>query len=538
MGLPVDHKGRLVAALVTGLWSIGVVAAPPAPGPTQAELDGGARATDSWLMTNKSYDGARYVTLDQITPKNVATLKPVCTYDSGLQVQAQSTPLLYKDRFYLTAGQFTVAVDAKSCKEIWRHEWVLKGKALSTVNRGPAIKEGKLVRGTADGHLIALSMESGALLWDRQITSIEESHYLSMPAMIVDDLVIYGTAGADWGGQGWIGAFRLADGSEVWRYGVLPQPGGPGSESWGSSDAIQHGGGSFWTPVAIDRKKGVLFIPSGNPAPDFYGESRPGADIGTDTAIALDVKSGKVLWSRQFVAHDTHDWDLSQTSPLVQVQIKGTLRDILIVSGKDGRIRGVDRNSSEVLYDTAVSKQENADKDAAEKPIHICPGLLGGQEWSSSAFDPKRSITVSPIVDWCGTVSHEAAAPVHQTATHFYGGKIDQDPIDTARGELAALDVASGTVVWKTETAAPMLANVTMTSSGLTFAGDLKGTLYAVDSDSGDILLSYPLGASAGGGLFTYQLGQKQYVTALSGSVSAFFGGGTDPVKLTVLALP
>ncbi|HMA50839.1 MAG TPA: PQQ-binding-like beta-propeller repeat protein [Magnetospirillaceae bacterium] len=221
-------------------------------------------------MTNKSYDGARYVTLDQITRKNVATLKPVCTYDSGLQVQAQSTPLLYKDRFYLTAGQFTVAVDAKS----------------------------------------------------------------------------------------------------------------------------------------------------------------------------------------------------------------------------------------------------------------------------SSAFDPKRSIAVAPMVDWCGTVSHEAAAPVHQTATHFYGGKIDQDPIDNARGDLAAIDVASGTVVWKTEMAAPMLANVTMTSSGLTFAGDLKGTLYAVDSDSGDILLSYPLGASAGGGLFTYQLGQKQYVTALSGSVSAFFGGGDASVKLTVLALP
>src|SRR5579859_4160610 len=79
MGLPVDHCGRLAAAIVTGIWSIGVFAAPPAQGPTQAELDGGARATDSWLMTNKSYDGARYVTLDQITRKNVATLKPVCT---------------------------------------------------------------------------------------------------------------------------------------------------------------------------------------------------------------------------------------------------------------------------------------------------------------------------------------------------------------------------------------------------------------------------------------------------------------------------
>jgi alcohol dehydrogenase (cytochrome c) len=489
-------------------------------------------------MTNKSYDGHRFVALDQINAGNVGALKDVCVYDTGLAAQAQSSPVLYQGRIYFTAAQTTVAIDAKSCKEIWRYDWRLKGKALSTVNRGAAIKDGKLVRGTADGFLIALSMEDGMLLWEKQITSIEESHYLSMPPVIVDDLIVYGTAGADWGGQGWIGAFRLEDGTPVWRYNALPAPDSAAAKSWGSAQAIAHGGGSFWTPVSLDRAKGVLFAPVGNPAPDFYGEARPGDNEGTNTAAAIDVKTGKLLWSRQFVPHDTHDWDLSQTSPILTAKFEGKQRDLLIVSGKDGRLRIVDRDTSEILSDLAVSKQENGDKSATETPTHVCPGLLGGQEWSSSAYDSTRGLVFSPMVDWCGMVSHEAKAPEHQVAVHFYGGVIKQDPLDQARGVLAAVDVGTGKLRWKFEAPAPMLANVTATSGGLVFAGDLKGDFYALNADDGAVLLHRALPASAGGGLFSYALEGRQYVATLSGSVSAFFGGGGETTKLIVMALP
>jgi alcohol dehydrogenase (cytochrome c) len=429
-------------------------------------------------------------------------------------------------------------MDARTCKELWRHDWQLKGKMLSAVNRGVAMKEGRLVRGTPDGYLIALSMADGKLLWERQITSYEESHYLSMPAMIVDDTIVYGTAGADWGGQGWVGGFSLQDGTEGWRYDTLPKANTRAAATWGKPDALAHGGGSFWTPVSVDRAKNIVFIPVGNPAPDFYGEVRPGADLGTNSALALDLKTGKLLWSKQFVAHDTHDWDLSQTGPLLRAKVKGKLRNVMMVSGKDGRLRAVDRDSSTTLYDIAISKQENGDQAATSQPTHVCPGLLGGQEWSSSAYDPKRGLLFSPMVNWCGMVAHDATAPVHQVGVHFYGGKIEQDPIDQARGILAAVDVASGKLRWKVEAPAPMLANVTATSGGVVFAGDLKGTLYAVDADTGVVLLRYALAASAGGGILTYEIANKQYVAAMSGSVSAFFGGGKETVKLTLLALP
>lgn len=530
------HRAYAVAAMA--LFASASAAVSAAAGPTQAELDESSNSTSGWLMTNKSYDGHRYVSLSQINAKNVANLREVCSFDTGVEAPAQSTPVLYAGRVYFTAGQTTFAVDGKTCKEIWSYEWTLKGKALSLVNRGPAIKDGRLVRGTADGFLIALSMDDGKLLWQRQITSQQESHYLSMPPTIVDDRIIYGTAGADWGGRGWIGAFALNDGAELWRYEALPRTGDPGAQTWGSPDALAAGGGSFWTPVAVDRARQVVFVAIGNPAPDFFGESRQGSNAGSNTAAALDIRTGKLLWSKQFVAHDTHDWDLDQIGPLLNATVRGKVHDIVIVSGKDGRLRVVDRDDYGVLADLPISKQENADAPATVEGVHICPGLLGGQEWSSSAYDPERNIVVAPMVDWCGTVHHDATAPAHTVGQHFYGGRIDQDPIEQAQGVLAAIDMKSATVRWKVQTTAPMLANVTATRGGVIFAGDLKGTLYAVDADRGEVLLRYPLGASAGGGLFSYELDDRQYVAAISGPVSAFFGGGKGTTKLTVLALP
>ena len=482
----------------------GFVSAAPAAGsgPSQDDLDHASQATDNWLMTNKSYDGQRCVALDQINAKNVAGLKEVCTIDTGVAAPAQSSPVLYKGHIYFSIGQTTLAVDAKTCAEVWRYEWKLKGKALSTPNRGIAIKDGRIVRGTSDGFLISLGMDDGKLLWERQIASYEESHYLSMPAMIVGDMVIYGTAGADWGSRGWIGAFRLEDGSEIWRYEALPKPGEPGSETWSKLEALAHGGGSFWTPVSVDRAKNLVYVPVGNPAPDFYGDVREGVNLFTNSIVALDLATGKPVWVKQFVPHDTHDWDLTQVSPLVTADVQGKSRNMIVVSGKDGRLRLVDRDTHEVMHDIPLAKQENGEAPVTVEGVHVCPGLLGGQEWSSSAFDPARGIAISPMVDWCGTAMREKEPPVHAVGVHYYGGTIKQDPIEQARGVLSAVDVGTGAVRWTVDAAAPMLANVTATSGGVIFAGDLKGTLYAVNSDNGEVLLRYALGASAGGGLF------------------------------------
>ena len=504
---------------------------------SQKELNAAASTDESWLITNKDYAGHRFVNLRQIDQSNVSKLEPVCTYQSGVAGPSQSSPVVYKGIMYVSVGYLTAAIDASNCREIWRHVWTPQNKELSDPNRGVAIKDGKIVRVTPDGNLIALDSATGKLSWSKQIASPKDNYYLSMPTLIYEDLVICGTAGADFGSRGWLGAFKLENGDEVWRYYAVPQPGEPGSETWTDPKVLQHGGGSFWTPLSLDVKKGILLAPVGNPAPDFYGDVRKGTNLHTNSAVAIDVKSGQVLWQKQFVEHDVHDWDITQVSPLITAQVKGKKRNIVIVSGKDGLYRAVDRDTRELLYAVPITTRDNVDAELTVQGVHVCPGLLGGQEWSSTAFSPKLNLTFTPTVDWCGTATKTADPPDFQQEEHYRGGMINQDPPDKGRGWVIAIDVSTGEVRWKYDADSPMLANITATASDLVFTGTSHGDFIALDAKTGKVLYSRPMGGSIAGGVLSYAVKGKQYVAVESGRVSSFFGGqGTS--TFTIFAVP
>ena len=188
-------------------------AVPKITGPTQAELDGAVGATETWLYASHDYAGTRFVDLNQITPANAKTLRPVCLYRSEQSASVQTSPLVYGGVMYLTFGRATVAIDAKTCRERWTYIWQPKGQEISPANRGAAIKDGKLVRGTADGYLIALDMADGSLLWSQPVASAEGGQYFSMPPLIYGDLIIAGPSGADFGAKNWVGAFKLETGA-------------------------------------------------------------------------------------------------------------------------------------------------------------------------------------------------------------------------------------------------------------------------------------------------------------------------------------
>src|SRR6266853_6020736 len=232
-------------------------------GPTQEELLRAAQDKQNWLYASKDYTGQRFVDLRQITPRNAAQLRASCIYRSNNAGATQTNLLVYKGVMYLTIDKAIVAIDATSCRERWTYNWEVKGAVLSPANRGVALKDGRVVRGTADGYLIAVDMIKGTLLWSQKIADAKTSQYLSMPPLIYEDLVIYGPAGADWGAKNWIGAFKLATGERVWRFNLIPDADEPGAESWKDPKAREHGGGSVWTPLALDARKGVLYVPVG-----------------------------------------------------------------------------------------------------------------------------------------------------------------------------------------------------------------------------------------------------------------------------------
>jgi alcohol dehydrogenase (cytochrome c) len=509
---------------------------PKITGPSQAELDGAASATDGWLYASHDYAGTRFVDLKQIAPANARNLRPVCLYRSEQTAPVQTSPLVYQGVMYLTFGRATVAIDAGTCRERWTYIWQPKGQEISPTNRGAAIKDGKLVRGTADGYLIALDMADGSLLWSQPIASFSGGQYLSMPPLIYGDLVIIGPSGADFGAKNWIGAFKLATGEKVWKFNLIPDPGEPGADTWGSVESLKHGGGSLWTPLSLDAKAGIVYLPVGNPAPDFYGELRPGANLYTDSLVALDARTGKLQWHRQFIPHDVHDADLSQVSPLFTTTIDGKTRAVIAVSGKDGLLRLIDRDSHEQFYEVPITRRENVDALPTIEGVHRCPGLLGGIEWNGPAYDPGSDTLFVPGVDWCGTFSKSPKDPPVMQGMHYYGGAVVSDPRDKAKGWLAAVDASTGKERWKYSSPTPLVAGVTATSGGVLFTGDLNNEFLALDAKTGEVLYRFNTGGSIGGGVISYAVDGKQYVATTSGTVSAFFGGSGLPAVIIFTA--
>jgi alcohol dehydrogenase (cytochrome c) len=531
----ITYLSTLVAATPAAPAAPTVTATAKVTGPTQSDLD--TASPRNWLYASHDYAGTRFVDLKQITTTNAGTMRAICLYRSELAGPTQTNPIVYDGVMYLTFTRATVAIDATTCRERWSYTWQPKGHEISPTNRGVAVKDGKLIRGTADGYLIALDMTNGDLIWSRQIASAEDSQYLSMPPLIWGDMIFFGPAGADFGPKNWIGAFRLADGEPIWRFNLVPDPGEPGAETWKDQEALKHGGGSLWTPLALDTKAGVLYVPVGNPAPDFYGAVRPGDDLYTNSLVALDVRSGKFLWYRQFVSHDVHDSDLSQVSPLFSTKIGDTNRDVIAVSGKDGLLRLIDRTTHEQYYEVPITTRENVDAEPTVDGAHRCPGLLGGMEWNGPAYDPTSNTLFVAAVDWCGTFKRFDAPPPFTQESHYYGGSVTPDARDKAKGWLTAFDATTGKELWKYASPTPLVAAVTATSGGVIFTGDLNNDFLVLNAKTGDVLYRFNTGGSIGAGTVTYERNGKQYVAIASGTVSPFFGGSGLPV-VAIFALP
>jgi alcohol dehydrogenase (cytochrome c) len=506
-------------------------------GPTQQELNSAARDTENWLHPNHDYAGSRFVGLKQITASNVGSLRPVCMYQSKERTPAQTSPIVYNGVMYITTMHYTVALDATNCRMRWEHHWEAKGKEPFRTNRGAAIKDGKIVRGTADGYLIALSVQTGELLWSRQIADPGQGYFFSMPPLVYKDLVVIGTAGSEWAAKGWVGAFRLESGEPVWKFNTVPDPGAPGSETWGKDpEVLKHGGGSVWTPFSFDTEKGWVYVPVGNPAPDFYDDARPGANLYTSSLVVLDARTGKLQWYYQTVPHDIHDWDLPQVSPVFRTSVNGKTRNVVAASGKDGLLRLIDRDTHELLYSAPFTRQENVNVPLGDA-VRVCPGALGGAEWNGPAYDPTTNTLFEPSNDWCNIIQKDKEPPRFDQGLYL-GGLPKLDPWEKAIGRLTAFDASTGKERWQYASSKPMLAGVTTTSAGLIFTGEVTGDFMAMDAATGKVLYRFSTGGPVAGGVIAYEVRGKQYVAVVSGFISDFFAlsgadqGGTPTVIL------
>lgn len=504
--------------------------------PTQAELNSAYANTAEWLHSNHDYRGHRFVDIKQINRDNVKSLRPVAMYQAADNSAFHTNPLVHAGMLYITTTTSTIAIDAVTAKQIWRFDRKPRADVGWPQTRGAAIKEGKIIRATTDGYLVALDAKTGKPLWERRVGDRRKNEGgFTMAPVIWEDLILIGPAGSELGVKGWFGAFRLDNGEPVWRFNTIPDDNEPGADTWGTKEARRTGGGAVWAPLSFDYEKGLVYVPVANPYPDYQDETRQGKNLYTNSMVVLDARTGKLKWFYQSTPHDMHDWDLTQVSPLFEAKIKGKMRKLVAVTGKDAMLHVLDRETKEHLYEVALAPRENTDVIAPPEGVHVCPGVLGGVEWNGPAFNPGTNMLYVPLVDWCSNYSK--IVPKNE-AERYLGGRNIWDPVEKSKGLVTAVDASTGKITWQYRSERPMLAAITATSADLLFTGELTGHLIVLDARSGEKLYTFNVGGPVTGGVITYQINGKQYVAVASGNATPFWQALPASAQIVIFALP
>lgn len=486
-------------------------------GPTQQELSASASSKDSWLMNNKGYMGQRYASVSSINRSNARNLKRVCTVDLGDLGGFQATPVVYQGVMFITKESKTFAIDATNCKIYWKHVYAPSGPVALATNRGVALYNGVLFRGTGDAHLIALDANTGSLLWDTKVADSTDGYFTSSAPIVWNDLVFIGEAGADWGIKARLHAFRVSDGSKAWSFDMIPTGDEPGAETWKKADSTTTGGGSMWTTYTLDESSGLLYVSVGNPAPDFAAQYRPGANLFTDSIVVLDAKTGKLSHYYQQIPNDDKDYDTSVAPVLYR--LGGKLR--VSVPTKAGFLFTYDEASHKLVYKVPTVTIKNAAKPPTAAGTPICPNYTGGSQWSNPAFYPEQARLYVNSIDWCGVVKLGEVRYVQGQL--FFGGAMQLDPVEKAKGYTTAYNAATGKILWRHTTGGGVrkVTPVTATAGGLVLVGDTAGVFYVLDAGSGKVLFKDNVdNAPMGAGIATYLVNDKQYIAVPAGNTS------------------
>jgi outer membrane protein assembly factor BamB len=430
---------------------------------------GGAREGGDWPLPNLDLASTRALAASGIDRDNVGRLRVAWRFrfrvppdESGAFT---ATPVVADSVVYLQDMRSNVyALDLKSGKLLWR-------RLFAAANPGPngLAVDGGRVYGATDASAFALDAATGRPVWRRFLVT-QSARYVDIAPQVANGLVYVSTIGLPPNGRGFLFALDARTGSIRWRWSTI-------AGAW-RIPGEAGGGGAWETPSVAD---GHVFWGTSNPYP--YGGSRAhpnggayaGAALYTDSLVALDAKTGKLAWYDQVTRHDVRDYDFQL--PPVLGSAGG--RDAVFGAGKAGLVVAWDRATHERLWQTEVGVHRNDRGPLPRRPVTVCPGLLGGVETPMASADGRLYV---PVVDLCARGSAVGFQPLESL-----------NP-SRGRGELVALDAASGRTLWTLRLRQPVFGCANA-ADGVVFTTTFDGKVYAVGADDGRVLWSASLRA-------------------------------------------
>src|SRR5213079_57977 len=488
---------------------------------TQGMLDDAAGDGLNHLHPNRNYEQTRYYPATQIGVSNVDKLKTQFTFQTAVLESMETSPLVVNGVMFLTTSfNHVYAIDAVTGREFWHYKH--KMGPITTFccgpnNRGVAAYEGMLYMGTLDAKLVALDAKSGKVAWEKQVADPEKGYSETMAPTVVENKVLIGTNGGEYGIRGFLKAFDADSGNLLWTFYTIPEKGHEGV--WAEKDATgrhmhrdiakekaalaQQGGdfyqtlgGGVWMNPAIDLKARTAWFVAGNPSPDLYGDERPGDNLYTDSLVAVDLDQGTYKCHFQYIAHDV--WDLDAVSPPILVDVKdksGSMVPGVLHGGKTGHVYVHNRKDCSLIrFSQTMIPQENMWVLPTPEGERMLPGANGGVEWSPMAWEPKNRLAIALNLHQPMTY-HVEAAKYPGGSKLWLGGAFKVIATEKQWGRVSAVNVDTGTVAWKHDTEQPLIGGGLTTAGGLFFFGEGDGSFNALDSATGKKLWSFNCGA-------------------------------------------
>ncbi len=542
-----------------------------------------ALTAQDWPLHGRDLDGQRHSPLTAITPATVHRLAPAWTWHSGVTATFQATPIVVRGVMYVSLPFSSVAaLEAATGRELWRYRHQSRTDKLccGPANRGVAVAEGMVYVGTVDGRLVALDAATGTVRWDVTVAeyagTTEASSQLraddplgqvgatgstgvgiSAAPLVHEGRVFVGIAGVGYGlhpdqglavvgvsGQygrpGMMAAFDAKTGARLWQFDVTA-PGWEGPYTGNAAgmplhrdlaaeraaapahaDAWRYGGGSIYATPVIDARRHLLIFGTGNPSPQMADASRPGDNRHTSSLVALDERTGALVWAYQQVPHDRWGYDVASAPVLLEVMHAGRRVPAVAQASKLGWVFVHDRRDGTLLFrsDAFVPQRNLFTPPQPGEGVVVAPGIAGGANWSPSAYDPDLQLFyVGALHLPTRYIAHRVSRPDGSVLEYASTQNTGE-----AWGTLSALDLANGgRLAWQVRTPEPLVGGVLVTKGGLVFSGAGKGRLAAFDASSGQELWSYQAEAGVNAPPITYAVGGRQYVAVAAGG-NALFG--------------
>jgi quinoprotein glucose dehydrogenase len=331
-------------------------------GAPQASANSSSRGSGEENRDWPAYGGApenmHYTSLTQINRANVKELKVAWTFDTGEQGGLQTSPIVVDGVLYgITPTQRVFALDAASGKLFWKFDSGIKG---TQPDRGLAYwsseKDRRILVGVMN-FLYALDASSGKpiatfgnegridLRGDLGRNPERQSVTLTSPGIVYKDLIIVGGRNPETlpAAPGDVRAYDVRSGKLRWSFHTIPHPGEFGYETWPQDAWKYSGAANNWAGMAVDPKRGIVYVPTGSAAFDFYGANRAGDDLFANCLIALNAETGERIWHFQGVRHDLWDRDFPSPPALVTVSRDGKEIDAVAQTTKQGFVYLFDR---------------------------------------------------------------------------------------------------------------------------------------------------------------------------------------------------